>query len=660
MDDSLNPGSKAPPEQQAIRDRCFHPSGTFVEFPGEDVETSIPARFEKIVQRYPDRIAVKSNNEQLTYSELDRAANRIAQAILVRLGAAPEPVGLLLPKGVAFVAALLAILKAGKIAVPMDPAFPHGRLSLMFNDMQGRLVLTDQAGLAMADSLAGQDQCFNIDELGNNPNEKYPVLSLSPDAPAFVFYTTGSTGLPKGVIENHRNLLYHTMKDTNDFHICAEDRLTFVASSGRDVLRALLTGAAVYPIDIRQEGFADLGRCLMENKITMLNCVTSVFRNFAATLAHHDRFSHLRLIKVTGETLYQSDVELYRQHFSDKCILVNRYGPNEAGHTSQYLIDKELIVTSRVVPVGYAAADKAIRLIDESGNPVGVGQPGEIVVSSQYLSPGYWRQPDRTHAAFRINALDDQTSAYHTGDMGTMNSDGCLTYLGRKDSQVKIRGNKVEMAAVESVLVNLETVREAAVIAVEDGAGDERLVAYVIGRSVPGPTADEIRAALSASLPEYMVPSTFVFLDKLPVIGMGKIDRRALPEPDKRRPALKTPFVASKNPAEAQLTSIWREILGLDQIGIHDNFFDLGGHSLTAMRVLSRVIKRFLLDLPLQSLFQSPTIAEMAGVIMEHQGKQLGEEDLQRVLGELEALSDEEARRFLNQRAETAGERKAT
>jgi len=636
-----------PPEQQAIRDKCFHPSGTFVEFPIEDVETSIPARFEKIVRMYPHRIAVKSKNEQLTYSELDLAANRIAQAILVRFGETPEPIGLLFPKGVAFVVALLAILKAGKITVPMDPTLPHGRLSLMFNDVQGRLVLTDQAGLAMAYSLAGQDQCFNIDESGINPNEKCPSLSLSPDTPAFIFYTTGSTGLPKGVIENHRNLLHHTMKDTNDFHICAEDRLTFVASSGRDILRALLTGAAVYPIDIRQEGFAELGHRLRDDEITILNCVTSVFRNFAATLAHRDRFSHLRLIKVTGETLYKSDCEFYQQHFSDKCILVNRYGPNEAGHTSQYLIDKEIIVTSRVVPVGYAAADKEIQLVDESGNPVGFGQPGEIVVVSRYLSPGYWRQPDWTQAVFRTNALDDHMRAYHTGDMGTMSPDGCLTYLGRKDSQVKIRGNKVEMAAVESVLLNLETVREAAVIAVEDDAGDKRLVAYVIRRNVPGPTADELRTALAASLPEYMVPSTFVFLDKLPVIGMGKIDRRALPDLDKRRPELKTPFVASENPVEEQLTSIWREVLGLDQIGIHDNFFDLGGHSLTAMRVVSRVIKRFPLELPLQFLFQSPTIAEMAGVIMEHQGKQLEEEDLERVLGELEALSDEEAQRLL-------------
>jgi amino acid adenylation domain-containing protein len=636
-----------PPEQQAIRDKCFHPSGTFVEFPIEDVETSIPARFEKIVRMYPDRIAVKSKNEQFTYSELDLAANRVAQAILVRCGETLEPVGLLFPKGVAFVVAMLAILKAGKISVPMDPALPQGQLSLMFNDMQGRLVLTNHAGLAMANSLAGQDQCINIDELGIKPNEKCPSLSLSPNTPAFIFYTTGSTGLPKGVIENHRNLLYHTMKDTNDFHICAEDRLTFVASSGRDVLRALLTGAGVHPIDIRQEGFAELGRRLMDDEITILNCVTSVFRNFAGTLAHHERFSHLRLIKVTGETLYKSDFELYQQHFSDECILVNRYGPNEAGHTSQYLIDKEIIVTSRVVPVGYADADKEIQLVNESGNPVGFGQPGEIVVISRYLSPGYWRQPDRTQAVFRVTSLDDHMRAYHTGDRGTMSPDGCLTYLGRKDSQVKIRGNKVEMAAVEAALLNLETVREAVVIAVEDDAGDKRLVAYVVGRNVPGPTANELRTALAASLAEYMVPSTFVFLGKLPVIGIGKVDRRALPDPDKRRPELKIPFVASKNPVEEQLTSIWREILGLDQIGIHDNFFDLGGHSLTAMRVVSRVIKQFPLELPLQFFFQSPTIAEMAGVIMEHQGKQLGKEDLERVLSELEALSDEAAQRLL-------------
>jgi amino acid adenylation domain-containing protein len=649
MNDSLNHGFSLPPEQQAILDKSFHPSGTFVGFPIEDVETSIPARFEKIVQRYPHRIAVKSKTEQLTYAELNLAANRIAQAILARCGESPEPIGLLFPKGVAFVTAMLANLKAGKICVPLDPALPPAQLSLMFQDLQARFLVTDQAGLALANSLAGHNRCLNIDELGNYSNEKCSSLPLSPDTLAIIFYTSGSTGQPKGVTENHRNLLYHTMKDTNHFHICADDRLTFVASSGRDVLRALLNGAVVHPIDIRQEGFAGLGRRLMEEKITIFNCVASAFRNFVGTLTSHERFPCLRLIKVTGETLHKSDFELYQKHFSDNCIFVNRYGPNEAGHSSQYLMDKATVISSHIVPVGYTDKGKVIQLVDESGNPVSFGQPGEIVVTSRHLSPGYWRQPERTHAVFRVNSLNDQVRVYYTGDMGTMSSDGCLTYLGRKDFQVKIRGNKVEMAAIETALLNLETVREAAVIAVEDDAGDKRLVAYVVARNVPGPTANQLRTALAASLAEYMVPSTFVFLDKLPVIGIGKIDRRALPAADKRRPKLDTPFVASRTPVEQQLTSIWAEVLGLDQIGIHDNFFDLGGHSLAAMRVVSQVIKQFQLEIPLQSLFHSPTVAEMAAVITEHQGKQLGEKELERMLSEIEMMSDEEANKRLVQ-----------
>jgi len=647
MNDSQNQKFKLPAEQQAIREKCFHPSGTFVEFPIGDVETSIPERFGKIAQMYPHRIAVKSKNEQLTYSELNIAANHIAQAILVRCGETPEPIGLLFPKSIAFVIAMLAILKAGKICVPMDPALPQGRVSLMFKDMQGRLVVTNHAGLAMANSLARQDQCFNIDEMGLNPNKKCPSHLPSPNTPAFIFYTTGSTGRPKGVIENHRNLLYHTMKDTNDFRICAEDKLTFMASSGRDVLRALLAGAAIHPIDIRQEGFADLGRLLMEEQITILNCVTSAFRNFAGTLAHHERFPHLRLIKVTGETLYKSDFDLYKQRFSEKCVLVNRYGPNEAGHTSQYLIDKTIVVRNRVVPVGYADVDKEIQLVDERGNPVNFGQPGEIVVISRYLSPGYWRQPDRTQAVFRVKSLDDQMRIYHTGDMGTMSPDGCLTYLGRKDSQVKIRGNKVEIAAVETALINLETVRDAAVIAFEDDAGDKRLVAYVVARNVPAPSANELRIALTASLAEYMVPSTFILLDKLPVIGIGKVDRRALPAPDKRRPKLSTPLVASRTPVEQQVASIWAEILALDQVGIHDNFFDLGGHSLAAMRVISQVIKQFQLELPLKFLFQSPTVAEMAAIIEQNQAKRASDAELARMLCEVEAMTEEEAQKLL-------------
>ncbi|MGE5215472.1 MAG: AMP-binding protein [Chloroflexota bacterium] len=642
--------TKLPPEQETIRARCIHPSGTYVEFSLADVETSIPARFEKIVRLYSDRIAVKSIHEQLSYSELNHAANRVARVVLDRCGEGQEPVGFLLPKGAPFVIALLGILKAGKIAAPLDPAFPSARLSLMFEDMQARLLVTDHEGFALADGLAGSERCLNISELGTNRVEESPDISISPDAFACLFYTSGSTGSPKGVIENHRNLLHNTMRDTNDYQICAEDKVTFVASSGRDIFRALLNGAAIFPMDIRREGSAGFARWLMEQKITVYNSVTSAFRNFAGTLRGHERFPHLRLIMVTGESVYRSDFELYQKHFSNEgCVFVNRYGPNEAsGVISQYLMNKSTEITGSVVPVGYAATGKEIQLIDESGNPVDVGQPGEIVVTSPYLSPGYWRQPDRSREAFRVSSLENKSRVYHTGDMGMMSPDRCLTHLGRKDDQVKIRGNKVQIAAVETVLLNQGNIREAAVVALENDTGDKRLVAYIVARAQPAPTSSELRESLKASIPDFMIPSAFVVLDKLPVTGIGKVDRRLLAAPSKDRPQLRVSYVAPRNVHEAKLAAIWAEVLELVEVGVLDNFFDLGGHSLTASRVISEVIQAFELELPIKALFDAPTIAEMAAIITQTQAKPASESELAQMLQEVEAMTEAEAHRRMD------------
>lgn len=647
-----NPIHISPPSQLAIRAKCFHPSGTYVEFPIEDVETSIPARFEKIARRYPARTAVKADRKQLTYAELDLASNRLAQAILARRGERAEPIGFLFTKSAGFVVALMAILKAGKIAAPMDPALPLVRLSLMFEDMQAPVLLTDHDSFAIANRVAGPDRCLDIAALQSNTGDQNPRLALSPDGLACLFYTSGSTGLPKGVMENHRNLLHLVMRDTNDYHICAEDKLAFVASAGRDIFRAVLNGATVYPIDIRREGFVGLCRRLMEDEITIYNSVTSAFRNFAGTLTGRERFPHLRLLMVTGETVYRSDFELYKRFFSaDACVFVNRYGPNEAsGLISQYLMDKLSVVTGATVPVGYPAKDKEIRLIDDSGVPAGIGRPGEIAVTSRYLSPGYWRQSERTGMVFQSGSSDYATRLYRTGDIGVMDPDGRLTHLGREDFQVKIRGNKVEMAAVETALLNLEAIGEAAVIAHDDTTGDKRLVAYIVAKQVPVPTTNELRDALAATLPEYMVPATFVFLDKLPVTGIGKVDRKSLTDPGHVRPRLNESYQAPINPIETRLARIWSEVLALEDVGVNDNFLDLGGHSLAAMRVVSQVLSEFQLEIPLTSLFAAPTVAEMAKVIERHQENRITTEDLDRLLTEVEAMQEEEATRLVDKR----------
>ena len=246
---------------------------------------------------------------------------------------------------------------------------------------------------------------------------------------------------------------------------------------------------------------------------------------------------------------------------------------------------------------------------------------------------------------------------YLTGDLGRREADGCLFHLGRKDDQIRVRGYRVELAEIEAALLNVNGIKTAFVTARERGLTNKALVAYVVPQQVPAPTITQLRKALAKTLPEHMIPSVFVMRDHLPLTPSGKVDRKALPDPDNARPELDTAYVAPSTPVEEALAEIWSEVLSVDQVGIYDSFFDLGGHSLAATRVISQLIKKFKLQLPLQALFQAPTIAEMAAIINEHRAKKLGEADLERIISELESLSDEEAQRLLA--VEASGRRRS-
>jgi acyl carrier protein len=293
------------------------------------------------------------------------------------------------------------------------------------------------------------------------------------------------------------------------------------------------------------------------------------------------------------------------------------------------------------VPVGYAVKDTEVLLLDDDGNQAGVNEVGEIAVRSRYLSPGYWRKPDLTQAAFSSNTNGGDLRVYRTGDLGRMMSDGCLVHLGRKDFQVKIRGHRIELAEIEMALFSLGAIKETVVVAREDRPGDKRLVAYLVARSNPAPTVSAVRRALVEKLPDHMIPSAFVFLDALPQTTTGKVDRKALPPPSRKRPELETALVLPRTPVESALANIWSGVLGLDQVGADDNFLDLGGNSLAAIQVISRVIATFGVDLPLRSLFESSTLGEMGERIEAarwiQQGIQVGAGDpsVEREAGEL-------------------------
>ncbi len=282
------------------------------------------------------------------------------------------------------------------------------------------------------------------------------------------------------------------------------------------------------------------------------------------------------------------------------------------------------------MPVGYAVPDNEILLLNDSGAPA-VADEGEIAVRTRYVSPGYWRRPDLTADSFFDDPADRHEKIYRTGDLGRMLPDGCLVHLGRKDFFVKIRGYRVELDEIETMLKQFPDIKEAVVTALNNNSGDERLVAYVVPKRVPGPNVTEMRRFLERYLPDYMIPVTFISLAALPLTDTFKVDRKALPKPKGLRPEIAATYTAPRNPIEAALVKIWAEVLEIDEIGVHDHFFDLGGHSLAATRIISRVVKAFPVDLPIKVLFDSPTAAQMAEVIAKQQDNNPSNRESQKI-----------------------------
>jgi len=642
-----------PSQQRAIRERCFHPAGIFIEFKKEEIEQSIPDRFQKQVGMYSQQVAVKSEAQQMTYDVLNQFANRIANSILAELGEEPQPVALLIEHGAELIAPCLGILKAGKIFVPLDPSHPTERLTDILKDSQAALIVTNQQNSSLARKLGGtRCKLLDVDALDCSLPSENPNLSLTSEAPCLIVYTSGSTGQPKGVVHNHRALLYTTLSETNAFHICAKDRIILAHPISsivgiKNYFYALLNGATLCPYDVKMKGLAHLSDWLAQQEITFCNLGATVYRQFVNTLTGAERFPQLRIIKTGGETIYRKDLEDYREYFPQDCIFASGMACTEISPIRVFFADKSTQIDSNTIPPGYAFEGIEVLLLDQHWSEVGVGQTGEIAVKSRYLSPGYWQRPDLTQAAFLPDPNGGEERIYLTGDLGRMLPDGCLEHLGRKDFQVKIRGYRVEVAEIEMALLELTSIKEAVVVAREFPAGDQRLAAYLVPATEPVPSIGELRNHLREKLPDYMVPSAFVFLDALPALPNGKLDRRGLPAPGSARPELESPYASPGTPVEESLVEVWAKVLGLDQVGIHDNFLELGGDSLLAGQVISRVISTFRVELPLRSLFEAPTVADMALAITQSQVNQAEPADIERMLAELEALSDTEAKQLL-------------
>lgn len=600
------------------------PGSRFIEFSREETHQTIAQRFEKQVRKNSHNIAVQTTSLKLTYEELNYSANRLARAIL-EFPQNEQPIAILMEHDAPAITAIFGALKASKTFVLLDPALPHLRLGQILQDSGSKLILTNDYNLKTASDLAaGTLKVVNADHCDKCLSPETLNVAGSPDNTAYILYTSGSTGAPKGVMRTHRNDLHNVRCHTNSLGFSDDDRITLLGSYStgqgiQDAFDALLNSATLFPRNLKAEGFNDLAEWIIRNRITVYHSAATLFRQFARDLPDLVTFPDLRVIRLGSESVSWKEIVLYKKYFPKNCVLSIEFSCSEVNTLTQFLANK-LTEIDFTVPVGYPLEDKEILILDEKGAALGIGEIGEIAVRSRFLSPGYWKRPDLTVMAFTTNSREDERLIYRTGDLGRTLVDGCLEHLGRKDAQVKIRGFRVECREVEMALLHNPAVDQVFVSTRQDVPDETYLIAYVVCARGATLTVGELRANLVERLPEYMVPSAFVFLDALPLTVTGKIDRSALPKPVSTRPPLDTSYVSPQSPIEKSVAEICSEILNISTIGVHDNLFDLGGHSVSAMQIVNRVMKMFQVDVSLKCFYDSPTIAGLSALIESSRG----------------------------------------
>jgi amino acid adenylation domain-containing protein len=600
------------------------PTAGFVPFASEEIEQSISERFEKQVEANQDRLAVKSQRLTLTYGSLNQLANRVACALLDACGPAPLPIALLLEKDGPQVAAILGILKAAKLYVPLDPSCPSASNRLILENAQARVIITDDANLVTSCRLGGDaTSILNLDALDPQLDDSNLQLAIAPDAYAYILYTSGSTGSPQGVFERHRNVLHDIKNFTNSKYINYNDHIAGIspfAYSGslREVFGSLLNGATFFPLDIERIGPQNLAGWLIENEISIFSSASTTFRSFLSTLTGRESFPRLRVIRIGSEVLTWKDVERFKAFFPPTCVLVNGYATTETAMVRIHVIDHETAASGGTVPVGYEVEGLEALVLDDAGQSVGVNRVGEIAVRSAYLGPGYWRQPELTRKAYVADPDGGDRRIFRTGDLGVMEPDGCLIHVGRKGFEVTVRGHRLEITEIETALREAPGVGDAVVIARSDLPEDRCLAAYVVRVREPGrvpASSSTLREFLKGRLPDWSIPTVFVFIDSLPTTPTGMIDRQGLPAPDCDPVDLTREFIAPRNELEERLVAIWEELLRLRPIGVTDEFFDLGGDSLLGLRLCGEIEKLLGRELPLDTIVSAPTIERMAEVL---------------------------------------------
>jgi amino acid adenylation domain-containing protein len=569
------------------------------------------------VRRTPDDVAVVFENTELTYRELNQRANQLAH-YLAKVGVGPDVlVGICAERSIEMVIGLLGILKAGGAYVPLDPSHPGERLAFMLQDAQLPVLLTDADTMNKLPEHHAQVICLDRDrQMLTSERNDNPRWAVTGENLAYVIYTSGSTGQPKGAMNTHKGICNRLLWMQEAYRLTAADRVlqktpfTFDVSVW-ELFWPLLAGARL--VIARPGGHRDsayLVEVINQQEITTLHFVPSMLQLFLDDPGV-ETCSSIKRVICSGEAL---TVALQERFFAKLgAELHNLYGPTEAAVDVTFWACQRS--SSRpIVPIGRPIANTQIYILDPRLQPAPIGVAGELHIGGIGLARGYLNRAELTEQKFITNPFSVQPNArmYKTGDLARYLPDGTIEYLGRIDHQVKIRGFRIELGEIESVLSLHPGVRETVVLAREDAPGEKVLSAYVVPGDESAPSENELRLFLRQKLPEYMVPSAFVYLKSLPVTANGKVDRGALPPPDPNASVPKESFLAPRTLTETTLARVWTEVLKREQIGIHDHFFDLGGHSLLLAQVHRRLRGRLEKEISLVELFEYPTIAALA------------------------------------------------
>jgi amino acid adenylation domain-containing protein len=590
----------------------------------------------------PSALALVEGDQSLSYQALNQRANQLAN-YLQALGVGPDTlVGLCVERSLDMVIGLLGILKAGGAYVPLDPNYPPTRLSFMLEDAQVPVLVTQQRLVGHLPTSKAMIVCLENDPVLSAQSTADPAFSATPDNLAYVIYTSGSTGQPKGVQITHHSLLNLVYWHQREFSITPVDRATQVTSpsfdaTGWELWPYLSIGASVHIVDEQLRTMAlQLRDWLAQKRITISFLPTALAESVMGL--EWSTETALRFLLTGADTLHQYPPS------NLPFVLVNNYGPTET----------TVVATSvRILPVehadmqpsiGYPIANTQIYILDEHQQQVSAGEPGELHIGGVGLARGYLNRPELTAEKFIPHPFSSEPGArlYKTGDLARFLPDGRIAFMGRIDHQIKIRGYRIEPGEIMAALNKHPAIQTSLVIAREDTHSDKRLVAYLVLATGMQVTASTLREALSAQLPDYMIPATFVIIEALPVTQNGKIDRAALPEPDAINTLRDNAIVAPGTPTEQRLAAIISSLLDIqaEQIGIEDNFFLLGGSSLMGAQINMRISEVFGVDLALFTLFEVPTIRQLAAEIE------------QMILVQLQSLSDEEVMRLLQEESQ--------